>query len=64
MRKGANSKKLKASIIAENCKGCGLCIIGCEQRALRYEIVRPPEYIKKLATTELPEDFWGYYHLK
>ena len=43
MRKPADSKKLKASIIAENCKGCGVCIVGCKQKALRYEIVRPPE---------------------
>lgn len=46
MKKTANSKKLKASIIAENCKGCGVCIVGCKQKALRYEIVRPPEYMK------------------
>jgi NAD-dependent dihydropyrimidine dehydrogenase PreA subunit len=44
MRKPANSKKLKAHIINENCKGCGVCIVGCEQKALRYELVRPPEY--------------------
>jgi len=46
MRKPADSKKLKASIIAENCKGCGVCIVGCKQKALRYEIVRPPEYLQ------------------
>ena len=46
MVKTANSKKLKASIIAENCKGCGVCIVGCQQKAMRYEIVRPPEYMK------------------
>jgi Na+-translocating ferredoxin:NAD+ oxidoreductase RNF subunit RnfB len=45
MRKTANSKKLKAHIIAENCKGCGVCIVGCKQKALRYELVRPPEYM-------------------
>ena len=45
MRKTANSKKLKAHIINENCKGCGVCIVGCKQKALRYELVRPPEYI-------------------
>ena len=44
MRKTANSKKLKAHIINENCKGCGVCIVGCKQKALRYELVRPPEY--------------------
>jgi Pyruvate/2-oxoacid:ferredoxin oxidoreductase delta subunit len=46
MRKTATSKKLKASVIAGNCKGCGVCIVGCQQKAIRYEIVRPPEYIK------------------
>jgi Pyruvate/2-oxoacid:ferredoxin oxidoreductase delta subunit len=46
MRKPANSKKLKAHVIAENCKGCGVCIVGCKQKALRYELVRPPEYLK------------------
>jgi len=46
MRKPEGSKKLKASIISENCKGCGVCIVGCQQKALRYEIVRPPEYLK------------------
>jgi len=46
MRKPANSKKLKAHIISENCKGCGVCIVGCKQKAMRYEIVRPPEYMK------------------
>ncbi len=46
MQKTAGSRKLKASVIAENCKGCGVCIVGCEQRALRYEIVRPPEYMQ------------------
>lgn len=45
MKKTANSKKLKASIIAENCKGCGICVVGCEQKALRLEIVRPKEYM-------------------
>jgi NAD-dependent dihydropyrimidine dehydrogenase PreA subunit len=46
MQKVAGSKKLKASIIEEKCKGCGVCIVGCKQKALRYEIVRPPEYMK------------------
>jgi Pyruvate/2-oxoacid:ferredoxin oxidoreductase delta subunit len=41
----SDPKKFKASIIAENCKGCGVCIVGCKQKALRYEIVRPPEYL-------------------
>jgi len=45
MRKTANSKKLKAFIIPEKCKGCGLCILNCKRSAIRYEIVRPPEYL-------------------
>jgi ferredoxin len=45
MRKTSTSKKLKASVINENCMGCGVCIVGCKQRALTYEVVRPPEYI-------------------
>ena len=48
MVKPEGSKKLKASIISENCKGCGVCIVGCKQKALRYEIVRPPEYLKPM----------------
>lgn len=47
MVKPAGSKKLKAHIINENCKGCGVCIVGCKQKAMRYELVRPPEYITK-----------------
>ena len=47
MRKPEGSKKFKATIIAENCKGCGVCIVGCKQKAMRYEIVRPPQYLKE-----------------
>jgi MinD superfamily P-loop ATPase len=45
MKKPAGSKKLKASIIKENCMGCGVCIVGCKQKAMRFEVVRPPSYI-------------------
>jgi ferredoxin len=45
MRKTPGSRKLKAHIIAEDCKGCGVCIVGCKQEAMRYEIARPQEYI-------------------
>ena len=50
MVKPPDSKKLKASIIADNCMGCGVCIVGCEQRALTFEVVRPPEYIRRPQT--------------
>jgi Pyruvate/2-oxoacid:ferredoxin oxidoreductase delta subunit len=46
MVKTEGSKKLKAQVISENCKGCGVCIVGCKQKAIRYEIVRPPEYLQ------------------
>jgi Na+-translocating ferredoxin:NAD+ oxidoreductase RNF subunit RnfB len=65
------SKKQKAVISAEKCKGCGLCIISCKQNALRYEIVRPPEYIKGKSTsvttpgaTARTVPVWGHYNLK
>ncbi len=47
MKKPVGAKKFKSSIIAEKCMGCGVCIIGCKQRALTFEIVRPPEYIRR-----------------
>jgi ferredoxin len=71
MRPSANSKKLKASIISENCKGCGLCIVGCKNGALTYEIVSPPEYLKRPSpppsqpggpSRMIP--VWGFYDLK
>jgi len=80
MRKPADSKKLKASIIAENCKGCGVCIVGCKQKALRYEIVRPPEYLqargfpmpvpepsksgRRIAVDTVIGPYGGFYNLK
>jgi ferredoxin len=27
------------------CMGCGSCIVGCKQKALTFELVRPPEHI-------------------
>jgi ferredoxin len=47
MKKPDNSTIFKSSVIAEKCMGCGVCIIGCKQRALTYELVRPPEYIRR-----------------
>ncbi len=45
MEKLPNSKKQKAKIIADKCKGCGVCVVGCKHKAMRLEIVRPPEYL-------------------
>jgi ferredoxin len=44
MRETASSKKLKASTINDKCMRCGPCVIGCEQKALTFELVRPPEH--------------------
>ena len=45
MRLTMNSKKRKAHIVKENCMGCGSCIVGCKQKAITFELVRPPEHI-------------------
>lgn len=45
MKKVPNSKKLKAFVNEEKCMGCGLCVIGCEKKALIFDLVKPPEYI-------------------
>ena len=54
MVKIPGSKKLKASIIAENCKGCGICVVGCKEKALKLEIVRPKESVKPRGAIEPP----------
>jgi Na+-translocating ferredoxin:NAD+ oxidoreductase subunit B len=53
MKKVSGLKKLKASIIAENCMGCGLCVFKCPQKALRLEVVRPPGHIPILTRQQL-----------
>jgi NAD-dependent dihydropyrimidine dehydrogenase PreA subunit len=45
MRKVAGSRKMKAFIIIEHCMGCGLCVFKCPNEAMRFEILRPAEYI-------------------
>ena len=71
MRKEPLGRKLKASVIADACKGCGVCITGCKQKAIKYEIVRPPEYITSRMPRQVPGQkptsgplTWGYYELK
>jgi ferredoxin len=46
MRKVPGSKKMKAFVDIEKCMGCGLCVLGCEQKALKFDLVKPPEYLK------------------
>jgi NAD-dependent dihydropyrimidine dehydrogenase PreA subunit len=45
MKKVPGSKKFKAVVNEEKCMGCGLCVIVCEQKALIFDLVKPPEYI-------------------
>jgi ferredoxin len=54
MRKVPGSKKLKAFINEEKCMGCGLCVIGCEQKALVFNLVKPPEYLAADNQPEIP----------
>lgn len=71
MKPITHSKKHKAYIDPEKCKGCGLCIITCKQNAIRYEIVRPPEYVRgKPVSVTTPGatprtlPVFGFYELK
>jgi len=45
MKKVPGSKKLKAFVNTEKCMGCGLCVINCKQKALIFDLVKPPEYL-------------------
>jgi ferredoxin len=62
MRKTLTSKKKKAHVLAENCMGCGSCILGCEQKAITFELVRPPEHIPSEKTIPIRSrpKFFGY----
>jgi ferredoxin len=53
MQKVSGSKKLKSTIIAEHCMGCGACVITCPNKALTLELVRPPEHIPTVSVLEL-----------
>jgi len=39
------TQKKKAFVKAEKCLGCGVCVVGCKQKAMTFELVRPPEFI-------------------
>lgn len=45
MTRVAGSKKMKAMVDEEKCFGCGVCVVGCQPKALAMRVVRPPEYI-------------------
>jgi len=43
---GKKSKKLKARVNPEDCYGCGVCVLGCDEAsALSMKLVRPPDHI-------------------
>ena len=50
MVKTEGSKKLKAVVDPEMCFGCGVCVVGCDQAALKMKTVRPPEFIPPAPT--------------
>jgi Pyruvate/2-oxoacid:ferredoxin oxidoreductase delta subunit len=49
MRKPPDSKKLKAYVMDKFCMGCGLCVYKCPNKAMRLEIIRPPDYIPNIS---------------
>jgi ferredoxin len=54
MKAVPGSKKLKAFVDEEKCMGCGLCVLGCEQNALVFDLVKPPEYLAVDRAETLP----------
>ena len=50
MVKPEGSKKFKAVVDAEQCWGCGVCVLGCDQAALKMKTVRPAEHIPPAPT--------------
>jgi Na+-translocating ferredoxin:NAD+ oxidoreductase subunit B len=53
MKKVPGSKKLKSGVIDAHCMGCGSCVVGCPQKALTLELVRPPDHIPTMSAIEL-----------
>ena len=45
IRVSSDNEKGVATVIPEKCYGCGVCVLGCKQNALVFELVRPPEFI-------------------
>lgn len=57
MIKVAGSKKLKAQVTEKKCMGCGLCVYTCPQKAIRFDIIRPPEHIPNVTREQVFS--WG-----
>ncbi|MCC6382811.1 MAG: 4Fe-4S binding protein, partial [Dehalococcoidia bacterium] len=49
MEKVAGHRRLKATVDAEKCMGCGVCVLVCEPESLKMAIVRPVEHIPQVA---------------
>jgi ferredoxin len=45
MVKVPGSKKMKAKIDAAECYGCGVCVVGCQPKAIKFDLIRPPEHV-------------------
>jgi hypothetical protein len=39
--------------------GCGLCVIGCEQQSIVFDLVKPPEYLSIDHEQEAPPPSGG-----
>ena len=57
MVKVVGSKKMKAQIKEKQCMGCGLCVYTCPKKAIRFNIVRPPEHIPNITREQVFS--WG-----
>jgi ferredoxin len=44
----------KAKVNEEKCLGCGACVIGCKQKALTFELIRPPDFIPPKPDFKMP----------
>ena len=42
---GSPFDKLKARVIEEKCMGCGVCVISCKKEAMKFELIKPPDFI-------------------
>lgn len=48
-----DSKKMKAQIAEKNCMGCGLCVYTCPEKAIKFDIIRPPEHIPNITRDQV-----------
>jgi len=55
-----DSDKPKALVNKDKCLGCGVCVIGCKQKELTFELIRPPEFIPPKPDFKMPLAFSVY----